>query len=128
MPEMPTLPLLQPAQVEVPRMENRGLNIPGTHIETSPVSRMNMLLDERMIIQETDVMDKCEFFEKFINELSPFLDDKEEKDCREILEDAKFHAILVMQGKKNDFNNISSSLESGLRRKKTELEKKGVIK
>jgi hypothetical protein len=108
-------------------MENKRMNIPGTHIETSPVSRLNTLLDERMVMEETNVMDRCAFMEKFINELTPFMIKEDELTARDGLEMIKKEALLAMQGKKNKFTPYSQEMESELRRLKNDLETKGVI-
>jgi hypothetical protein len=124
------VPLLQPAHPQMHSMEH-GRNtsmIPTTHIETSPVMRMNLLLDERVTIPETDVMNKCEFYEKFINELTPYMTKNDELDARDGLVYVKIQATLALQGKKNTFSETSRIIESGLRRLKNELETNKVIR
>lgn len=122
--------MLQPAHQKVPRMEHGPPTsmMPGTHIETSPVSRMNAILDERVRIPETDVMDKCEFYEKFINELAPFMTREDEQDYRDALEFIKIEAVKAMGGKKSQFVLFSQEMESELRRLKNDLENKKVIR
>ena len=89
---------------------------------------MNLLLDERVTIPETDVMNKCEFYEKFINELTPYMTKEDELDARDGLVYVKIQATLALQGKKNTFSETSRIIESGLRRLKNELETNKVIR
>lgn len=125
---MRPLQVLQQTNMAMQSMEGRTGMMPGTHIETSPVSRMNVLLDERMLIDETDVMNRCEFCEKFINELAPYLTYEEEQECRDFLAEAKREAWSAMSGKKTRFNVFCTGLESELRRKKNDLENRKVIR
>jgi hypothetical protein len=79
--------------------------------------RIDTILDELMTVEETDIQGKVELYSKLLRECIPLLDEKEEKDARNLLKDLYAESLKLMNNQPNCFLDVVEDLDTGLRRR-----------
>jgi hypothetical protein len=103
--------------------------IPTTHIETSPVMRMNALLLERsQEIEETEVQKQVEWCKKMIVAICPHVSREKQKELLFDLDFLNHELMLLLHRKENKFLTCETELTIELERIKKELEETKVIR